>query len=127
MIPQPKTVMTHNHLQDLFAAKYPEGSLLLSDRVGGAKRRYSVRFTADGKRYDYSGSAKDVAAKLSLLPQYAIVKAGICGYIVEHWNVTELEQIAEYCNGEEFQAQEKAGAEAWGAKYVRHQYLVVKM
>ena len=126
MIP-PKTVMTHNHLQDLFAAKYPDGSLLLSYRVGGAKRRYSVRFTADGKRYDYAGTAKDVAAKLSLLQQYAIIKVGICGYIVEHWNVEELEQIAEYCNGEEFQAQEKAGAEAWGAKYVRHQYLVVKM
>jgi len=127
MIPQPKTVMTHNHLQDLFAAKYPDGSLLLSSGVGGAKRRYSVRFTADGKRYDYGGSAKDVAAKLSLLPQYAIVKAGICGYIVEHWNLEELEQIAAYCNGEEFQAAEKKGAEAWGAKYTKHQYLVVKM
>ena len=127
MIPQPKTVMTHNHLQDLFAAKYPDGSLFLSDKVGGAKRRYSVRFAADGKRYDYSGSAKDVAAKLSLLPQYAIVKAGICGYIVEHWNLEELEQIAAYCNGEEFQAAEKKGAEAWGAKYTKHQYLVVKM
>lgn len=127
MIPQPKTVMTHSHLQSLFAAKYPDGSLLLSSDVGGAKRRYSVRFTADGKRYDYGGSAKDVAAKLSLLPQYAIVKAGICGYIVEHWNLEELEQIAAYCNGEEFQAAEKKGAEAWGAKYTKHQYLVVKM
>lgn len=127
MIPQPKTVMSHSHLQSLFAAKYPDGSLLLSSDVGGAKRKYSVRFTADGKRYDYAGTAKDVAAKLSLLPQYAVVKAGIAGNVVEHWNVTELEQVAEYCNGEEFQAQEKAGAEAWGAKYVRHQYLVVKM
>ena len=127
MIPQPKTVMTHNHLQDLFAAKYPDGSLLLSSDVGGAKRKYSVRFTADGKRYDYSGSAKDVAAKLSLLPQYAIVKAGNCGYIVEHWNLEELEQIAAYCNGEEFQSEEKVTAEAWGVQYVRHQYLVVKM
>ena len=127
MIPQPKTVMTHNHLQDLFAAKYPDGSLLLSSDVGGAKRRYSVAFSEGGKRYDYSGSAKDVAAKLSLLPQYAIVKAGICGYIVEHWNLEELEQIAAYCNGEEFQAAEKKGAEAWGAKYTKHQYLVVKM
>ena len=127
MIPQPKTVMSHSHLQALFIAKYPDGSLLLSDRVGGAKRRYSVAFSKDGKRYDYSGSAKDVAAKLSLLPQYAIVKAGICGYIVEHWNVTELERIAAYCNGEEFQSQEKAGAEAWGATYTKHQYLVVKM
>lgn len=127
MIPQPKTVMSHSHLQDLFAAKYPDGSLLLSSDVGGAKRRYSVRFTADGKRYDYAGTAKDVAAKLSLLQQYAIVKSGICGYIVEHWNVTELEQIAAYCNGEEFQMAEKAGAEAWGVQYVKHQYLVVKM
>ena len=127
MIPQPKTVMTHSHLQELFAAKYPDGSLFLSSNVGGAKRRYSVAFSKDGKRYDYAGTAKDVAAKMSLLPQYAIVKAGVCGYIVEHWNVEELERIAEYCNGEEFQAQEKASAEAWGAKYVRHQYLVVKM
>ncbi len=127
MIPQPKTVMTHNHLQNLFTAKYPDGSLLLSDKVGGAKRKYSVRFTADGKRYDYAGTAKDVAAKLSLLPQYAVVKAGIAGYIIEHWNVDELNQIAEYCNGEEFQATERATAEAWGATYVKHQYLVVKM
>ncbi len=127
MIPQPKTVMTHNHLQDLFAAKYPDGSLLLSSDVGGAKRRYSVAFSKDGKRYDYAGTAKDVAAKMSLLPQYAIVKVGVCGYIVEHWNDEELEKIAEYCNSEEFQANEKASAEAWGVNYVRHQYLVVKM
>ena len=127
MIPQPKTVMSHSHLQALFTAKYPDGSLLLSSDVGGAKRRYSVAFSEGGKRYDYSGSAKDVAAKLSLLPQYAVVKAGICGYIIEHWNLEELNQIAEYCNGDEFQAQEKITAEAWGAKYVRHQYLVVKM
>ncbi len=84
-------------------------------------------YNADGKRYDYNGSAKDVAAKLSLLPQYAVVKAGITGYIVEHWNVDELNQIVEYCNSDEFQSQEKAGAEAWGATYTKHQYLVVKM
>lgn len=127
MIPQPKTVMSHSHLQALFTAKYPDGSLLLSSVVGGAKRRYSVAFSKDGKRYDYAGTAKDVAAKMSLLPQYAIVKAGVCGYIVEHWNVEELERIAEYCNGDEFQSQEKASAEAWGATYTKHQYLVVRM
>jgi hypothetical protein len=127
MIPQPKTVMTHNHLQELFSAKYPDGSLLLSSDVGGAKRRYSVAFGKDGKRYDYAGTAKDVAAKLSLLPQYAIVKAGIAGNVIEHWNVEELEQIAEYCNGEVFQSEEKATAKAWGVQYVKHQYLVVKM
>ena len=36
MIPQPKTVMSHSHLQALFTAKYPDGSLLLSSDVGGA-------------------------------------------------------------------------------------------
>lgn len=30
-------------------------------------------------------------------------------------------------SNEEFQANEKASAEAWGVNYVRHQYLVVKM
>jgi hypothetical protein len=121
-LPVPTKKFSHKMLQDAFKVVYPDGTLDLAKDLAGSKRRYAVRFFANGKVREYSLTARDLAGELGLITLHTLTRNGQ-QLFVSH-DRSELDAIAAVGNSEEFQAAVKAEAADWGLTYMPEVYEV---